>query len=33
LKYLNREEFIVVRWTDPEGSRSVIGVPGSVLKT
>jgi bifunctional non-homologous end joining protein LigD len=25
-KCLNREEFVVVSWTDPEGSRSHIGV-------
>ena len=24
-KCLNREEFVVVGWTDPEGSRSHIG--------
>lgn len=24
-KCLNREEFVVVSWTDPEGSRSHIG--------
>ena len=26
-KCLNREEFVVVGWTDPEGSRSHVGAP------
>lgn len=33
-KCLNREEFVVVGWTDPEGSRSHIGAsaPGQALQ-
>jgi ATP-dependent DNA ligase len=24
-KFLNRQEFVIVGWTDPEGSRSSLG--------
>ena len=27
VKCLNREEFVVVGWTDPEGSRPFLGAP------
>ena len=32
-KCLNRQEFVVVRWTDPEGSRPHLGRSCSVTMT